>query len=364
VDNVVMDLNGIENVDMFTFDGADNVNVGDLTGTDLTSIGVDLRGSTGGGDGFADTVTVDGTAGNDTFGANGDAVLGLHTVVKIFSAESANDLLTLNGGDGADTINNVSQRDFGIRLAINGGSGDGNDLINGGRDNDVLVGGPGDDTFVWNPGDGSDTIEGQDGTDTLQFNGANVAETIDISANGTRVRFTRDVGNIVMDVNGTEVINFNALGGADNVTVHDLTGTDVTTVTVNLAGAGGTGDGAVDTVTVEGTAGDDVATVSGDASGDASGTSVVGLAAQVNITGAEATDKLAVNTFAGDDAVDATGLSATALQFSADGGDGDDVLIGGAGDDTLTGGNGDDILIGGPGQDVLNAAPGDDTVIQ
>ena len=47
--------------------------------------------------------------------------------------------------------------------------------------------GAGDDTFVWNPGDGSDTVEGQAGTDTLQFNGANINENINISANGGRV---------------------------------------------------------------------------------------------------------------------------------------------------------------------------------
>ena len=85
--------------------------------------------------------------------------------------------------------------------------------------------GAGDDTFVWNPGDGSDIVEGQAGADTMQFNGANVAEKIDVSANGTRVRFTRDVGNIVMDLNEVETVNFAALGGADNITVNDLTGT-------------------------------------------------------------------------------------------------------------------------------------------
>ena len=95
----------------------------------------------------------------------------------------------------------------------------------------------------------------------MLFNGANIDEKIDISANGSRVRFTRDVGGIVMDLNGTEAITFNALGGADEVTVHDLSGTDVTEVNLNLGVPGGAGDGAADTVVVEGTAGDDVATV-------------------------------------------------------------------------------------------------------
>ena len=81
---------------------------------------------------------------------------------------------------------------------------EGNDLVNGGRGNDAALMGAGDDTFVWNPGDGSDTVEGQAGTDTMLFNGANVDEKIDISANGSRVRFTRDVANITMDLNGVE----------------------------------------------------------------------------------------------------------------------------------------------------------------
>ena len=56
--------------------------------------------------------------------------------------------------------------------------------------------GAGDDTFVWNPGDDNDTVEGQAGIDTLLFNGANVAENIDISANGGRVLFFRNIANV------------------------------------------------------------------------------------------------------------------------------------------------------------------------
>ena len=99
--------------------------------------------------------------------------------------------------------------------------------------------------------------------------------------------------------------------------------------------------------------------------GDASGVAVLGLAAQVNITGAEAAnDRLTVNALAGDDVVDASGLAAGAIQLTADGGDGDDVLIGGAGNDTLLGGAGDDVLIGGPGSDVLDGGTGDNILIQ
>ena len=69
------------------------------------------------------------------------------------------------------------------------------------------------------------------------FNGSTVAETIDISANGGRVLFFRNVANVLMDLNDVEGIDFNALGGADIITVNDLSGTDVTEVNLNLAAA-------------------------------------------------------------------------------------------------------------------------------
>jgi Ca2+-binding RTX toxin-like protein len=223
--------------------------------------------------------------------------------------------------------------------------------------------GAGDDTFVWNPGDDNDVIEGQDGFDAMLFNGANVAEVINIAANGGRVLFTRNVASVVMDLNDVEGIDFNARGGADNIIVGDLSGTDVTEVNLNLESVpgGGAGDGAADSVIVDGTSGDDVIIVAG----DAAGTSVCGLAAQINIIGAEAAnDRLTVDALAGDDVVQASTLVAGAILLTEDGGDGDDVLIGSDGDDTLLGGDGDDVLIGGLGLDVLDGGSGDNIVIQ
>ena len=115
--------------------------------------------------------------------------------------------------------------------------------------------GAGDDVFQWDPGDGSDTVEGQDGTDRMVFNGSAGAEIFDVSANGARVRFTRNLGNIVMDLDDVETLELNVLGSTDTVTVNDLTGTDLTSVNVDLAGTlGGTaGDAAADTIIVNGT---------------------------------------------------------------------------------------------------------------
>jgi Ca2+-binding RTX toxin-like protein len=91
----------------------------------------------------------------------------------------------------------------------------------------------------------------------------------------------------------------------------------------------------------------------------------LGLAAQVNISGAEPTnDRLVINALAGDDVVEASGLAASAIQLTADGGADDDVLIGGDGNDVLLGGDGDDVLLGGPGVDVLDGGAGDNIVIQ
>jgi Ca2+-binding RTX toxin-like protein len=372
--NVVMDLGGVEGIEFRALGGADNIVVGDLTGTDVTRIDLDLRGPNGGGDGAADTVTVNGTQGADVFGAAGDAggvnVFGLHTAVNIFFQEQANDRLTLNGLGGDDVIDATSLEADGIQLTMNGGLGadlflgsEGDDLINGGDGDDTAFMGAGDDTFVWNPGDDNDIIEGQDGTDTMLFNGANINEKIDISANSSHVLFTRDIANVVMDLNGVEAIDFTARGGVDNITVNDVSGTDLTQVNLNLESAPGSGqgDGAVDTITVNATDGDDVAQVIG----DATGITVIGLPAQVNIIGAEAAnDKLIVNALAGDDVIEASGLAAGAIQLTGDGGTGDDVQIGSAGNDTLLGGDGDDVLIGGPGQDVLDGGTGDNILIQ
>jgi Ca2+-binding RTX toxin-like protein len=366
VANITMDLNGIETIDFNARGGADTINVDDLTGTDTTKVNLDL----GAADGSPDSVIVNGTAGNDNITVAGSGtqatVTGLAAKVTITNAEGANDRLTVNAQAGDDTVNASGLQAGVLSLTLNGGAGadlligsHGDDVLIGGTGNDQMFGGAGDDIFVWNPGDGSDTVEGQGGNDTLQFNGANIAEKVDISANGSRVRFTRDVANITMDLNGIETINFKALGGADTVTVDDLSGTNVKAVNIDLSANGG-GDGAADTVVVNGTEGDDVVVVSG----DANGVSVQGLAATVNITGAEAAnDRLQVNARGGDDVVTATGLAAGAIQFSADGGDGNDVLVGSPGNDTLTGGAGDDVLIGNGGQNVLDGGTGNNTVI-
>src|SRR5262249_6388153 len=146
-----------------------------------------------------DQLVVKGLGGDDTLNAS------------TLPATVVNNL-TLDGGTGNDTILGSRGVDFLF-------GGDGDDFIDGNQGDDRAEMGAGDDVFQWDPGDGSDTVEGQDGFDTMLFNGANIAEKIDISANGGRVRFFRDIGNITMDLDGTEKITFTARGGADDITV-------------------------------------------------------------------------------------------------------------------------------------------------
>jgi Ca2+-binding RTX toxin-like protein len=218
---------------------------------------------------------------------------------------------TIDGGEGNDTIAGGK----GIERLVGGA---GNDSIDGNGGNDLALLGAGNDTFVWDPGDGSDTVEGQAGVDTMRFNGANVSEQVDLSANGKRLKFFRVQGNVTMDTAGVERVDFNALGGADLVTVNDLRGTDVKAVNVDLAGTlgGTTGDGQPDRVVVNATNGNDSVNVNG----DAAGVKASGLAATTKILHAEAAnDRLEINTLAGRDIVNSGRLAAGAIQLFVDG---------------------------------------------
>jgi Ca2+-binding RTX toxin-like protein len=165
-----------------------------------------------------------------------------------------------------------------------------------------------------------------------------------------------------MDTNDVEVVQYNALGGADNIVVHNLAGTDVRSVNLNLESTpgSGVGDGATDSVVVEGTNGDDVISVAG----SGGSVSVTGLTAAVNIRAAEPADKLSISARGGNDAVLATSLTANIVTYAADGGTGNDLLIGSLGNDTLTGGDGDDFLLGRAGTDQLDGGTGHTVVIQ
>jgi Ca2+-binding RTX toxin-like protein len=377
VANVTIDMNDVERVNVNARGGADTIVVGDLTGTDLPAVQIDLGATPGGaGDDQIDQVVMNGTETRDVItvdDVNAEVVVSHASAYMRMRGTDANgqDRLTLNGLGGDDFVD-ASQLAAGVvELTLNGGLGvdvlfgsAGNDLVNGGDGNDTAIMGEGDDRFVWNPGDDNDTIEGQGGFDTLEFRGANVTENIAIgvnAANTEHVRFFRDIANVTHDLNDVERIEFDALGGADNVVVNDLSGTDVVEIAIDLRSALGVGDLQADNVIVNATGGDDVAWVIG----DAMGVTVLGLATQIDLTGAEAAyDRLTINGGAGDDVIDASGVLVGTIGLTLNGGDGNDVIIGSDGDDVILGGSGDDVLLGGLGNDVIDGGDGNDIEIQ
>ena len=295
----------------------DSVGVETLGGDDRIASGVTFAGAVGahvdGGLGD-DALRYAGSDAADTIGVARDDVR-----VATFTASGAPveiaavEHLTISGGRGNDTV--AAQNGIGLltQLTLDGGPDD--DVLRGGDGNDLLIGGNGDDTldgnigsdvaqlgagadrFEWDPGDGSDTVDGDVGADTLQFNGSNAAERIDVRANGPRVRLTRDVAAVVTDAGGIEDLELRTLGSADVATVGDLTGTELTRVHVDLASTAGDDDQALDTVLVEGTAAADAVTV-----GASAGEPLIsGLAARVQVGGAQPGDVVQVAGLGGDD---------------------------------------------------------------
>lgn len=227
---------------------------------------------------------------------NGNDVATTGAAVDDVGGDNGEDLLL--GGAGTDLLV--------------GGNGD--DFVNGGVGTDVEVLGNGDDTAAWNPGEGNDAITGGTGLDTLTFNGSNADEQMSLSANERSAVFLRAQGNIRMDLHEVERLDLATFGGTDTVRVDDLTGTDLTTADIDLAATAGGGDTSDDLVQVLGTAGADVVGVAA----DAAAVRVSGLAAQTTVLGGEPTDRLLLDTLAGDDQITVDDAARTLLDVRAD----------------------------------------------
>lgn len=399
--DIRMDLNHVETVTIRTQGGADLVAIGDLTGTDVTSIEIAMSLPGRAGDDAADSVSLAGGAKGETIdiasgGGSLVTVNGLPASVDVFGVEAI-DTLIVSGGDGDDIIRAQDVQADQAHLTLDGGTGDdflfgsdGADLILGGDGDDRITGGggdddvfgargdeiailgAGDDRFSWDPGEGNDAVVGGDGLDTLDFDGSGSNEEISVTADGGDAVLLRDVGAVRMDLNGVERIDLHLFGGTDMVTVSDVGDTDLDDVVIDLSGP----DGAADFVVVEGSEAADDVTIGVD--GDA--IVVSGLSATIRIVGAEdGLDQFLFRGFGGDDRIDASALSGIALFVQGGAGDdvifgsafgdtlsgddGDDVIIAGSGSDTAFGGPGDDVLDGGPGFDMLSGGEGDDVLL-
>jgi RTX calcium-binding nonapeptide repeat (4 copies) len=220
----------------------------------------------------------------------------------------ANKPLTVDGGNGNDTIKTGDGND-----TIFGGNGD--DHVDAGKGNDTVSLGNGNDSFVWTPGEGSDAVDGGNGnSDVMQFVGADGNEIMSLSANGSAAVFLRNVANIRMDLSNIELFDLQTLGGIDNVTVNDLSGTSIRQTNIDLSATNGAPDQAADVLTVNGTNQADRVNVSA-AGGQVD---VAGLAAETHITGSETLDHLQVNTHDGNDRVNVDPNVATLIGVAVD----------------------------------------------
>ena len=255
----------------------------------------------GGGD---DSLSVGNLAHTDikqvTFdGGNGNDTLaaGESTQTIVARGGKGKDLLVAGSGD--DTLHGGRGQD-----TLKGGSGRdmlrggrGNDVLQGDKGDDVMRGGRGNDRMIWNNGDGSDTMRGGQGQDVTEVNGAlEAGDHFELSSKGDRVDFRRV-----------------------NLGLFQLDIDNIESMEIN-------GGGGNDSLTVKSLARTDLK--------------------QVNFSGGE-----------GDDFLDGSAAEAAIV---ADGGAGNDTLIGSAGDDTLIGGEGADLLISSGGNDVLVGGAGAD----
>jgi Ca2+-binding RTX toxin-like protein len=299
---------GVETFEPAPSSGTDTVHAGDLTGTAAQLVSVDL----GAKDLRVDTVIADGTPSGDNIKVTSNALvhtiegLGARVVIK---QTDPGEKLVVNGLDGDDTIDaNLLGRDT-MQPFLDGGAGKdfligspGDDQITGGRDVDVALLGNGLDTFNWTAGDGNDIVEGGAGDNFLRMTGSAAGEHFDVSPVGGRIRLTRDVGNVVLDLNRMTRLVVTPAGGADTMHVADLSGTDAKVVTFELAPFAGTtaGDGSPDRVLVDGTFGDD--TIKATAGGQT--VRLTGLAAAVEVNRSEPQlDSMFVDTRPGTDSV-------------------------------------------------------------
>jgi hypothetical protein len=145
------ETDGVEQLRIAALDGADSVDVGDLSATDAFQVDADL----GAGDGDVDRATVNASNGDDQVSvlafSGAAAVLG-PTFVQLQHPEPA-DRLAVNGRGGEDILSSSTALKA---LTLDGGDG-----------TDVVLGGPGDDVLIG--GNDFDDVKGGKGNDNARL---------------------------------------------------------------------------------------------------------------------------------------------------------------------------------------------------
>jgi Ca2+-binding RTX toxin-like protein len=298
-DATALNLFLVEALEVYGQGGNDRLVVGDLSGTALQQI------------------YFEGGGGNDTL----DGAAATRTLVA-------------SGGDGSDNLTGGHEHD-----TLAGGAGA--DVLVGLHGDDLLDGGAGADRFVWNAGDGADRIIGGADADTAEINSTDDDDSFGVAASGGDVLFSSaDPASTPIGISEVETISVSGGGGADLLTVGDLSATTVTKLIFDA----GAGDDILDATK---------ATRALQADGGAGDDTLIGGAGKDSLVGSFGNDVLL-----GGDGADT--LMGEGGDEQLDGGNGADNLIGGTGDDTLDGGAGADTIRGSDGEDLLSGGSGTD----
>lgn len=255
---------GASNGTISGFDGNDTIN---LNGGNYTNVVVN---GNAGGDAIVDNGFNVGLFNTKVLGGDDNdsniTFTGILTAVSSsINGNKGNDTITVGnvgdtytdftifGGQGSDTITNISTSDLTISGDLgndNVSSGGGDDTVIGGEGNDTMAGGAGDDTITGNAGDdilsgdaGDDTIVGGKGNDVLtggagtnELTGSLGADTFTVGA-GADTWILTSIEDSAAAVSGATVTFDNVTGA--------LAGDDIDITAIADTLAGGTLTGAV-----------------------------------------------------------------------------------------------------------------------
>jgi Ca2+-binding RTX toxin-like protein len=257
----------------------------------------------------------------------------------------------LNGNNGNDTLSGTSAV---TSQTLNGDAG--NDIIDGGNGDDAENGGAGNDTFrqVGSSPNGNDIMSGDADIDTATYDFATRSTAVNISNDGAANDGETGLGEADNILNNVEHLIGGRAGGS------------VVCFGANCVGEAGTGSTGTSLVcfgtncVLFGNDGADVLQTFGDNSAAFGGNG--------NDTVLTTGDNSLASGENGDDFVQCTGN--TDVICTADGGDGNDIVVNGNGANagtagsvtSLNGGDGNDDILGGAADDAVNGGNGNDYI--
>jgi len=326
------------------------------------------------GDGTGTTITASTTSGTLTVA---------DSTKSCSFAQSSVTSLSIDGGDGTDTITVQTSVLSSIPVTLQGGNdndvitgGNGGDTILGGSGNDQLFGGSGNDSI--DGGTNDDVIQGDDGTDTLvggtgvntvsyqsSMNGINI--TLDGTVNDTDgFGNTDNIGTQFRHVVGGNGADFIS-GNSDDNKLEGGAGNDT------LRGSGGTGADGADSLYGGNDAGDladfslrtdSIKVNLDDVSNDGNQGSSEGDDVRCHYVTTGSGNDTIIGDSSGDQLIGGTGADSIVggtANDTIDGGAGNDILSGLAGADSISGGADNDNITGNTGDDWIEGGAGTDT---